>query len=58
MEAEVSDVTIEEPEKKPGVVWEVKNLTKLFPIKAGLISSLLGKELHVHAVNDVEFDIC
>lgn len=57
MEAEVTDVTTGEVEKEPGVVWEVKNLTKLFPIKAGFISSLLGKEVNVHAVNDVEFKI-
>lgn len=57
MEAEVTDATIEEVGKKSGVVWEVKNLTKLFPIKAGFIASLLGKEVHVHAVNDVGFKI-
>ncbi len=57
MEAEVTDATTEEVEKEPGVVWEVKNLTKLFPIKAGFIASLMGKEVHVHAVNDVEFKI-
>ena len=57
MEAEVTDATTEEVGKKSGVVWEVKNLTKLFPIKAGFIASLLGKETNVHAVNDVEFEI-
>lgn len=57
MEAEVTGVTIEEVGKKSGVVWEVKNLTKLFPIKAGFIASLLGKETNVHAVNGVEFEI-
>jgi peptide/nickel transport system ATP-binding protein len=57
METEVTDVTTEELEKEPGVVWEVKNLTKLFPIKAGFIASLMGKEMHVHAVNHVEFKI-
>jgi peptide/nickel transport system ATP-binding protein len=57
METEVTDVTTEELEREPGVVWEVKSLTKLFPIKVGFISSLLGKESYVHAVNDVEFKI-
>jgi oligopeptide/dipeptide ABC transporter ATP-binding protein len=57
MEAEISRAATEEVEAEPGVVWDVKNLTKLFPIKAGFISSLMGKELFVHAVNDVEFKI-
>jgi peptide/nickel transport system ATP-binding protein len=57
MEAEVTDVTTEDLKKEDGVVWEVKNLTKLFPIKVGFIASLMGKESYVHAVNNVEFKI-
>ncbi len=57
METEVKEATEEEVGEKPGIVWEVKNLTKLFPIKAGFLSSLLGKEKFVHAVNDVNFNI-
>jgi peptide/nickel transport system ATP-binding protein len=47
----------EEVIEEKGKVWEVKNLTKLFPIKAGFFASLLGKEKYVHAVNDVSFGI-
>ena len=57
METEVREATVSEYEAKKGVVWEVKNLTKLFPIKGGFLSSLMGKEKHVHAVNDVQFNI-
>ena len=35
-------------------VLEVRNLCKYFPIKAGLFSRVVG---HVHAVEDVSFDI-
>jgi oligopeptide/dipeptide ABC transporter ATP-binding protein len=57
METEVKEATLSGIGAKKGVVWEVKNLTKLFPIKGGFLSSLLGKEKHVHAVNDVQFNI-
>ncbi|MFQ6060142.1 MAG: oligopeptide/dipeptide ABC transporter ATP-binding protein [Thermoplasmata archaeon] len=40
-----------------GKVWEVRDLTKLFPIKAGFLASLLGREKFVHALNEVTFDI-
>ena len=40
-----------------GVVWRVQNLRKLFPVKKGFISSLLGKQLFVHAVDGVNFNI-
>lgn len=54
---EKEEETEEEAVAELGKVWEVNNLTKLFPIKAGFLSSLLGKEKHVHAVEDVSFNI-
>ncbi len=39
------------------VAVKVENLKKLFPIKTGLLSSLLGKEKFVHAVDGISFDI-
>lgn len=38
-------------------IYKVENLTKFFPVKTGLVGSLLGKELYVHAVNEINFDI-
>ncbi len=38
-------------------IWDVRGLVKLFPLKAGLFSSLFGKEKHVHAVNDISFQV-
>ena len=35
----------------------VENLRKLFPIKTGFFSSLLGKKNYVHAVDGISFDI-
>ena len=39
------------------VVYRVENLRKLFPVKTGFVGSLVGKQLFVHAVNDITFDI-
>jgi peptide/nickel transport system ATP-binding protein len=39
------------------VIYRVEDLTKLFPVKTGLASSLVGKPLFVHAVNSVNFNI-
>jgi peptide/nickel transport system ATP-binding protein len=39
------------------VVYKVDKLRKLFPVTKGFVGSLLGRELFVHAVNDVSFDI-
>ena len=38
-------------------VYKVDGLKKLFPVTRGFVSSLLGKELYVHAVNDISFTI-
>ena len=38
-------------------VWDVRGLRKLFPLKVGLFSSLLGKEQYVHAVDGVSFQV-
>ncbi len=40
-----------------GYVWDVKGLRKLFPLKAGILQSLLGQERFVHAVNGIDFQI-
>ena len=40
-----------------GAVWDVRGLRKLFPLKAGLFDSLLGKETNVHAVDGIDFSI-
>ena len=40
------------------ILYDVKNLTKYFPVKVGFIESLLGKKgLVVHAVEDISFTI-
>jgi peptide/nickel transport system ATP-binding protein len=39
------------------VIYKVQNLVKLFPIRSGLIDSLMGKDLYVHAVNNVSFNV-
>jgi oligopeptide/dipeptide ABC transporter ATP-binding protein len=39
------------------VVWRVTGLVKYFPVKGGILSALLGKEMFVHAVDGVSFDI-
>ncbi len=40
------------------VVYDVKRLTKYFPVKVGFFESLLGrKDLFVHAVEDISFTI-
>lgn len=36
---------------------KVENLRKLFPIKTGFLSSLLGKQIFVHAVDGISFDV-
>jgi peptide/nickel transport system ATP-binding protein len=36
---------------------KVENLRKLFPIKTGFFSTLLGKKIYVHAVDGISFDI-
>ncbi|MEE9236358.1 MAG: oligopeptide/dipeptide ABC transporter ATP-binding protein [Thermoplasmata archaeon] len=40
-----------------GYVWDVQGLQKLFPLKAGLLQSLMGQERFVHAVNGISFKI-
>ncbi len=40
-----------------GLVWDVRGLRKLFPLKAGLFDALLGKEKSVHAVDGIDFAI-
>ncbi len=40
-----------------GVVWDVRGLRKLFPLKAGLFASLFGQEQYVHAVDGISFQI-
>jgi peptide/nickel transport system ATP-binding protein len=39
------------------VIYKVQNLVKVFPVKSGLLSSLMGKDLFVHAVNNVNFNV-
>src|SRR3972149_3866969 len=47
-----------EPEEAEGdVIYRVENLVKLFPVKAGFMGSLFGKEQFVHAVDGISFDI-
>ncbi len=41
--------------KGDGYVWDVQGLQKLFPMKTGLLQSLLGQERFVHAVNGISF---
>jgi len=38
-------------------VYRVQDLVKLFPLKAGFMGALFGKEQFVHAVDGVSFDI-
>jgi len=44
-----------EPDGK--VVYRVEGLQKLFPVKSGFMGSLFGRELFVHAVDGLSFDI-
>ena len=39
------------------VVYSVRGLRKLFPVKGGFMGSLFGPEIFVHAVDGVSFDI-
>jgi len=43
--------------KPNGAIWDVRGLRKLFPLKAGLVDSLLGREKVVHAVDGIDFSI-
>ena len=43
--------------KPDSAIWDVRGLRKLFPLKAGLIDSFLGREKTVHAVDGVDFSI-
>ncbi len=38
-------------------VWDVRGLKKLFPLKAGILGSLMGKVQVVHAVDGISFQI-
>src|SRR3989449_9839658 len=40
-----------------GAVWDVRGLRKLFPLKAGFLDALRGREKQVHAVDGVDFSI-
>src|SRR6266571_3236160 len=40
-----------------GAVWDVHGLRKLFPLKAGLLDALRGREKQVHAVDGIDFSI-
>src|SRR2546422_164177 len=40
-----------------GAVWDVRGLRKLFPLKAGLLDALRGREKQVHAVDGIDFSI-
>lgn len=39
------------------IIYRVEGLKKLFPIKAGFLGSVLGKQKYVHAVDGVDFVI-
>src|SRR3990172_4330264 len=39
------------------VIYQVKDLVKLFPVKAGFMGALFGREQFVHAVDGITFDI-
>ena len=54
VEAE-SRAQAEEPEGD--VIYRVDSLVKLFPVKAGFMGSLFGREQFVHAVDGISFDI-
>ncbi len=56
MEAELQALGEIEPPSAE-VVWEVDNLVKWFSVRAGFLSAIMGKELFVHAVDGVSFDI-
>src|SRR5437899_12516371 len=38
-----------------GAVWDVRGLRKLFPLTAGLLGALRGREKQVHAVDAIDF---
>src|SRR2546428_5505817 len=54
VEAVVAPVA-EEPEGD--AIYRVQDLVKLFPVKAGFMGALFGKEQFVHAVDGISFDI-
>ena len=54
VEAE-SRAVAEEPGEE--AIYRVTDLVKLFPVKAGFMGSLFGREQFVHAVDGVSFDI-
>src|SRR5213594_2535588 len=39
------------------MIYRVQDLVKLFPVKAGFMGALFGKEQFVHAVDGISFDI-
>src|SRR2546427_4619291 len=39
------------------MIYRVQDLVKLFPVKAGFMGALFGKEQFVHAVDGITFDI-
>src|SRR3990172_12116611 len=39
------------------VIYQVKDLVKLFPVKAGFMGSLFGREQFAHAVDGISFEI-
>ncbi len=48
----------EAPEEPEGdAIYRVQDLVKLFPVKAGFMGALFGREQFVHAVDGVSFDI-
>jgi len=51
----VDDAGTQEPEGD--AIYHVDNLEKLFPVKAGFMGALFGKEQFVHAVDGISFDI-
>jgi|RifCSP13_1_1023834.scaffolds.fasta_scaffold25963_2 peptide/nickel transport system ATP-binding protein len=51
----VEQAGTEEPEGD--AIFRVENLEKLFPVKAGFMGALFGKEQFVHAVDGISFDI-
>ena len=51
----VEQAGTEEPEGD--AIFRVENLEKLFPVKAGFMGALFGREQFVHAVDGISFDI-
>src|SRR6266571_5714562 len=50
-----ANVEVEEPDDD--TIYRVQDLVKLFPVKAGFMGALFGKEQYVHAVDGISFDI-